>query len=60
MRSALLEPNQIVDVMVDNGRIIIESAQQPEFDSESLIAGITSENLHEEIDFGGPVGKEIW
>ena len=27
----------------------------PEFDLESLIAGITSENLYEEIDFGVPV-----
>lgn len=27
---------------------------------EELLAGITEENLHPEIDFGPPVGKEVW
>ena len=26
---------------------------------EELLAKITPENRHEEIDFGGPVGKEL-
>jgi len=32
----------------------------PEFDLESPIAGITSQNLHEEVDFGALVGRELW
>ena len=59
-RAAHLEMNQIVDVKADNGHIIIKPLQQPEFDLESLIAGITSENLHEEAEFGVPIGKEVW
>lgn len=27
---------------------------------EELVAGITPENRHKEIDWGSPVGKEIW
>lgn len=27
---------------------------------EEMLAGITDENRHEEIDFGPPVGKEVW
>ena len=27
---------------------------------ETLVAGITEENRHDEIDFGPPVGEEIW
>ena len=27
---------------------------------DELIAGITPENRHDEIDWGPPVGKEIW
>ncbi|WP_175796079.1 AbrB/MazE/SpoVT family DNA-binding domain-containing protein [Burkholderia anthina] len=25
-----------------------------------LVAGITSENLHDEVTFGRPVGREVW
>ncbi|NCC29510.1 MAG: PbsX family transcriptional regulator, partial [Gammaproteobacteria bacterium] len=28
------------------------------YDLAELLAGITPENLHAEVDFGGPVGKE--
>ena len=27
---------------------------------QALVDGITSENSHEEISWGNPVGKEIW
>lgn len=27
---------------------------------EQLLAGITEENRHEEIDWGPPVGNEVW
>ena len=27
---------------------------------EELLAGITQENIHREIDFGPAVGKEVW
>lgn len=27
---------------------------------QELIAGITSENLHNEVSFGPPVGREVW
>jgi antitoxin component of MazEF toxin-antitoxin module len=25
-----------------------------------LLAGVTPENIHAEVDFGRPVGKEAW
>ena len=27
---------------------------------DELVAGITPENRHEEIDWGPPVGNEVW
>jgi hypothetical protein len=27
---------------------------------EDLLAGVTEQNLHREIDFGPAVGKEVW
>jgi len=44
----------------ESSRIAIEPIRQPEFDLESLVAGITSQNLYKEVDFGGPIGHEVW
>jgi antitoxin MazE len=60
MRAVHLVENQVVEMREENGRIIIEPLRQPEFDLESLITGISNQNLHEEVDFGAPVGKEVW
>jgi antitoxin MazE len=60
MRAAHLRLNQVVDVREEAGRIIIEPVPQPEFDLESLVAEITDQNLHQEVDFGTPVGNEAW
>jgi len=27
---------------------------------EEMLAGITPENMHGEVDWGAPVGKEVW
>ena len=27
---------------------------------DGLLAGVTKENVHAEIDFGLPVGREVW
>ncbi len=29
-------------------------------DLDELLAGISEENLHQEVDFGSPVGQEVW
>ena len=43
----------------EKGRIIVEPIRTLDFDLAALVAGITDENRHEEIDFGRPVGKEV-
>lgn len=58
MEAAKLSLDQPVDIREESGRIIIQPIRSPEFALSDLLAGITHENLHEEIDFGPPVGKE--
>ena len=42
-------------------RIALEpEKKKPKYTLEELLDGITEENLHGEIDFGKPSGKEIW
>jgi antitoxin MazE len=60
MKEAQLVLDQKVTVKVLRGKIIIEPATRKEYKLEDLVAGITPGNVHEESDFGKPVGKEIW
>lgn len=56
MAAAKLLLDQPVDVRENDGRIIIEPIVQDKHDIDALIAAITDENLHEEVDTGAPVG----
>ena len=58
MKSASFDIEQRVTIKASKGRIIIEPADKFEFKLEDLVAGITRENVHDEVRFRGPVGKE--
>ena len=58
MQAAHLDLDDAVDVREESGRIVIEPAQRKEYDLAELVKQITVENLHDEADFGRPVGKE--
>ena len=58
MQAAHLNLDEAVDVREESGRIVIERAQRKEYDLAELVKQITVENLHDEADFGRPVGKE--
>ena len=60
MQAAHLDLDEAVDVREESGRIVIEPARRKEYDLAELVKGITRGNLHEEVDFGSPVGKEAW
>jgi antitoxin MazE len=59
MESARLGVDEPVDIREEDGRIIIEPIRRNEFDIDQLLAGITSDNIHSEIDFGVSKGKEL-
>jgi antitoxin MazE len=58
MKSAALELDQHVSITATKGRIVIAPAKKPDYKLEDLLAGITDDNAHDEVDFGGPVGQE--
>ena len=49
-----------VDLSMEDGRLVIRLVSQPEYSLEDLLSGITTANLHSEVDSGGPVGGEAW
>jgi antitoxin MazE len=54
-----IEQGSVVDLSLDNGRMIVEAKKQ-EYSLGELLMRVTKSNLHSEIDFGAPVGKEVW
>ena len=54
-----IEQGSVVDLSLDNGRMIVE-AKEREYSLSELLAQVTKKNLHSEVDFGAPVGKEVW
>ena len=59
MEAAHLGLDDPVDIHEEDGRIVIEPIRTNKYDLAQLLAEITPENLHTEVDFGTPVGKEI-
>ncbi|NHB94628.1 AbrB/MazE/SpoVT family DNA-binding domain-containing protein [Photorhabdus cinerea] len=59
MQSAALNIDDTVDVAVEDGRIIITPVKAQEYSLDLLLAEITAKNIHEKVDFGAPVGREL-
>ena len=54
-----LEIESQVDLSIVNGRLVIEPISDEEFTLDALLAGTTPDNVHDEVDFGEPVGNEV-
>ena len=53
-----LEQQSEVDVAVVDGTLVITPS--PALSLNELLAQVTDDNLHGEIDSGSPVGREVW
>lgn len=49
-----------VDLSVDEGKIVIDPNVAKEYSLAELLNGVTSQNIHAEIDMGDAVGREVW
>jgi len=58
MAAAHLSLDETVDMREEGGCIVIEPIRPKGYDLARLLADITAENLHAEVDFGSPLGKE--
>ena len=57
LEAARIHLEQVVVVRAEAGRIVIEPASVS-YDLDSLVDAITSDNRHDEVGFGAPVGGE--
>ena len=57
---ARLENDSFVEISIDKGKIVITPVLAPSWTLDELLAGITKDNIHSEIDMGFAVGNEVW
>jgi antitoxin MazE len=49
-----------VDLVVIDGNLVIKPRPRKRYSLEGLVAAITPENLHSEVESGVAVGNEAW
>ncbi len=49
-----------VELSVAEGRLVVIPIEEPRLSLSELLARVTDENLHSEIDTGPAVGGEAW
>lgn len=49
-----------VELSVTKGRLVVVPVKEPRLTLDELLARVTDENLHSEIDTGPAVGNEAW
>ncbi len=59
-QEAGLERNARVELVLEDGRLIITPLSEPERALDVLLAQVTEDNLHGEVDTGPAVGHESW
>jgi antitoxin MazE len=55
-----LDEDSAVDLLLEEGKLVIVPIVAPRYTLESLLADVTVENLHVEVDTGVAVGVETW
>jgi antitoxin MazE len=58
MQAVDLKLDDAVDVSEQGGEIVIKPVRTEKTNLARLLEGITRENLHAEVDFGNPQGRE--
>jgi antitoxin MazE len=59
-KEAGLRENSAVELLLQEGRLIVVPIVEPRYALEVLLAQVTSENLHGEVDTGKAAGSEMW
>jgi antitoxin MazE len=54
-----LNPGDLIAISIEGNRIILAPAK-PRYTLDELLKDVTSEQQHDEMDWGEPVGEERW
>ncbi len=60
LAAASMHIDQEVEMREEDGRIIIEPIAAPAYDLEEMLSAMTPDTFPDDLDFGKPVGQEVW
>ena len=55
-----LKEESEVDVSLKSGKLVVVPVEKPGLTLKALVAKITEENVHREVDTGPATGSEAW
>lgn len=55
-----IRKGSVVDILETEGKLVIKPVEEQEPSLKQLLAEVTMENIHHEVDTGAPVGNEAW
>jgi antitoxin MazE len=55
-----LQKEAPVEVSLDAGKLIVEPLARPKLSLDQLLAQVTEQNLHREVETGPAIGNEAW
>jgi len=55
-----LEEGSSVEIIEELGELKVRAVKEMKYSLNELLAGVTDENRHEEVETGSSVGKESW
>jgi antitoxin MazE len=57
---AKVAEGSLVELWVDRGRLLVAPIAERIYSLDELVRGINSRNCHTSLDWGSPVGREVW
>jgi antitoxin component of MazEF toxin-antitoxin module len=57
---AKVHAGSVVEVRLDNGRLVLDPAVVPRYELAALLAEVTRSSIHGEVPAGRRVGRETW
>jgi antitoxin MazE len=58
-QEARIDDGSSVDIKIEGKKLVIKPLKSS-FNLDALLAQVTPQNIHEEIDAGQSIGKEVW
>ncbi len=49
-----------IDLSVRDGDLIVRAARRRTYRLRELLERVTTKNLHDEVETGDPLGREVW
>jgi antitoxin MazE len=59
-QDAEVKEGTVLNLAVSEGKVIATPVSKKKLSLKQLLAKVNKKTLHDEINFGSPVGREIW